>query len=72
MSDDENETHVEERDPSVTLDESASTPRIEVHANGRALVLTISEAEGLVEELQRALARTRRAHPEGCMCSACT
>lgn len=71
----ENETRVErveEHDPSVAIDESASMLRIEVHANGRALVLTVSEAEGLIDELTRALRVARRPyHPEGCMCSVC-
>lgn len=68
---DGDELHVDKRDPSVAVDESTHTPRVEVYANGRALVLTVTEAEGLVEELQRALGRVRRTHPEGCMCSVC-
>lgn len=67
-----NETHVDTSDPSAAIDASRpSEPRIEVRANGRALVLTVDEAHRLREQLDAALAPMRYPHGRGCQCPVC-
>jgi hypothetical protein len=65
------ETHVDASDPSATIDASRTPPRIIVHANGRALDLSVSEAHQLREQLDAALEPTRYPHGRGCQCSVC-